>query len=87
MGVKFYGVRWYAAWALGKISDPRAVEALVEALKDKGKLVRRYASEALGKIGDSRAVEALVEALEDEDKDVRRYASEALVKIEAKQNQ
>ncbi|MEO0160809.1 MAG: HEAT repeat domain-containing protein [candidate division WOR-3 bacterium] len=44
-------VRRYAAEALGKIGDNRAVEPLIAALKDEDSDVRRYAEEALKKIG------------------------------------
>jgi hypothetical protein len=42
-------VRQAAAKALGKIGDPRAVEPLIAALKDKD--VRKAAAEALGRLG------------------------------------
>ena len=43
-------VREYAAESLGEIGDPRAVEALKEALKDEDLDVRSAAKEALAKI-------------------------------------
>jgi HEAT repeat protein len=52
-----------AAKALGKIGNERAVEPLINALKNKEGNVRRESAEALGKIGDTRAVEPLVKAL------------------------
>jgi HEAT repeat protein len=62
--------RLLAAWALedalGKIGDPQALPALLEALKDENGYVRRAAAEALGEIGDPQAVPALLEALKDE---------------------
>jgi HEAT repeat protein len=80
-------VREAAARALGKIGDTRAVEPLVEALKDDIH-VRWRAAEALLEIGKTSAsVEPLVEALKDEDSyvfndwHVREAAAEALVKI------
>jgi len=69
------GVRGRAAWALGKIEDSRAVEALIAALKDEDDGVRESAAWALGDIGDSRAVKALIAALKDEDDGVRRSAA------------
>lgn len=71
------GVRFWAAWALGKIKDPQAVEPLAHALGDTDKLVRRMAVKALGEIGPS-AFESLIRALRDQDKWVRRRAVEAL---------
>lgn len=74
-------VRKNAAQALGRIGDPRAVEALEEALKDEDGDIRGHATSALGSIGDPRAVEALKEALKDEDEYVRRGAAWALGNI------
>ena len=55
------GVRVSAARALGEIGDKRAVEPLIETLKNE--YFSEYAAEALGKIGDARAVEPLIMAL------------------------
>ncbi len=75
-------VRWEAAMALGKIGDERAVEPLIQALReDKDVPVRALASGALGMIRDKRAVEPLIQALINEDMDVRKLAAEALGKI------
>lgn len=41
-------VRWEAAWALGEIDDPLAVEPLVDALGDENVDVRERAAWALG---------------------------------------
>jgi HEAT repeat protein len=65
--------------ALGEIKDPRAVEPLIAALKDKG--VCAAAAYALGEIKDPRAVEPLIAALKDESFSVRRAAAEALVSL------
>lgn len=77
-------VRGVAAETLGEIGDARAVEPLIEAVKDKDEYVRWAAIETLGEIGDARAVESLIEALKDKDEDVRRVAREALSKIRNK---
>jgi hypothetical protein len=66
---------------LGKLSDARAVEPLIEALGDGDKVVRRAVADALGKLGDARAVEPLVNALEHRDKEVRRTAARALATL------
>ena len=70
-----------AAEALGEIGDTRAVEPLIQALKDKDYDVRRHAAEALGEIGDTRAVGPLLQALKDKDDAVRRYGAEALGEV------
>jgi HEAT repeat protein len=75
-------VRIRVAEALGEIGDARAVDSLIESLKDR--VIRRRVAEALGKIGDARAVEALIEALKDWDEDVRKNSIGALVKIAKK---
>ena len=68
-----------AAKALGEIKDPRAVEALIDALKiEYGKeVLRNEAIEALVKIGPP-AVEPLISLLGDEREDVRIHAVKAL---------
>jgi HEAT repeat protein len=55
--------RWELVWALGEIKDPRAIEPLIEALKDPDVEVRREAAWALWFIGDERAEAPLKEAL------------------------
>jgi HEAT repeat protein len=74
-------VREAAAWALRRIGDKRAVEPLIQALRDEDHDVRRAAAEALGTIGDPRAVEPLIRALRDENWEVRKAAVEALDKL------
>jgi len=64
--------------ALADIGDERAVEPLIEALKDDKWYVRRCSVRALGIIGDERAVEPLIEALKDDDESVRESVSIAL---------
>ncbi len=48
---------------LGEIGDPRAVDALIGALRDPNEFTRIAAARALGEIGDPRAVEVLIHAL------------------------
>ena len=71
-------VRKNAAKMLGETRDPRAVEALIGALRDANDDVREEAAVALGAIGDRRAVPALVAALNDGDGSVRTRAVNSL---------
>ena len=45
-----------------KLNDVRAVEPLIEALKDDNKYVREAAASALGRLNDARGVKPLLEA-------------------------
>ncbi|MBS7270706.1 MAG: HEAT repeat domain-containing protein [Candidatus Freyarchaeota archaeon] len=69
-----------AAQALGMIGDPRAVEPLIQTLKDEPGL-RKEVVQALGMIGDPRAVEPLIQTLKDENREVREAAAIALARI------
>ncbi|GBO53266.1 hypothetical protein APA_1173 [Pseudanabaena sp. lw0831] len=66
---------------MSKVSSEKAVEPLIEALKDPDYDVqsKAKAAEALGKIGSDKAVQPLIEAFQDPN--LRRQASEALIKI------
>jgi len=78
------GARREAAKALGEIGGTRAVEPLIEALKDKEVTVRAIAARSLGEIGDERAVEPLAESLKSRKLQfafARKAATEALAKI------
>lgn len=78
-------VRLTSAQALGSLEDPRAVEALVAALRsDSDAGVRKMAAWALGEIEDARAVSGLSEALRsDSAVEVREMAAWALGEIES----
>ncbi|HMA36537.1 MAG TPA: HEAT repeat domain-containing protein [Chloroflexia bacterium] len=67
-----------AAFALGQIGDPRAVEPLIAALRDEDTVVRTEAAAALGALGDRRAVEPLIRALYDTQWEVRSNAALSL---------
>lgn len=67
-----------AAEVLGDIGDKRAVEPLIDALRDADYTVQWSAAEALGKIGDKRAVEPLITTLKTGDEYLRKRAAEAL---------
>lgn len=81
------GLRFYAAWWLGRfrVNEPRAITLLIEALADEldktpegGYPLRRNAARALGKLGDISAVPALIKSLECSDYYVREAAAESL---------
>ncbi|MGD2179902.1 HEAT repeat domain-containing protein [Lusitaniella coriacea] len=52
---------------LAELDDPRAIDPLVAALRDRASYVRAAAIEALGKLGDTRAIEPLIRCLRDRD--------------------
>ncbi|MBE9041157.1 HEAT repeat domain-containing protein [Oscillatoriales cyanobacterium LEGE 11467] len=81
------GIRYYAAWWLGKfrVRTPVAIDALLGALVDEadrspdgGYPLRRNAAKALGKLGDERVVPALIQSLDCPDYYVRESAAQAL---------
>lgn len=81
------GLRFYAAWWLGRfrVNDPVAVEVLIQALHDTadrteagGYPLRRNAARALGKLGDRRAVSPLIDCLSCPDFYVREAAAQSL---------
>ncbi|NJL10957.1 MAG: HEAT repeat domain-containing protein [Calothrix sp. SM1_7_51] len=81
------GLRFYAAWWLGRfrIRQVNAVLGLIKALADEadrtpegGYPLRRNAARALGKIGDIQAVPELIKSLECSDFYVREAAAESL---------
>lgn len=81
------GLRFYAAWWLGRfrIGEAAAVTALIKALEDEadrtpegGYPLRRNAARALGKLGDRQAVSPLIECLDCSDFYVREAAVQSL---------
>ncbi len=80
-------VRKAAIEALGKLRSERAVEDLIELLRDPAWTIRRESARALGEIGDPRAVEPLLAAAKDSDYYVRQAASAALDQIWARAKQ
>ncbi|MEH2322275.1 MAG: HEAT repeat domain-containing protein [Nostoc sp.] len=81
------GLRFYAAWWLGRfrINEPAAVTALIKALEDEadrtpegGYPLRRNAARALGKLGDRQAVSPLIGCLDCSDFYVREAAAQSL---------
>jgi HEAT repeat protein len=71
-------VRAGMANLLGKLQASEAVDALVQALEDPGRLVRANAAEALGRTGDPHAVNPLIRVMDDPDRGVRNNAAAAL---------
>ncbi|MEH2073481.1 MAG: HEAT repeat domain-containing protein [Nostoc sp.] len=81
------GLRFYAAWWLGRfrISEPGAVTGLIKALEDEadrtpegGYPLRRNAARALGKLSDRQAVSPLITCLDCSDFYVREAAAQSL---------
>lgn len=71
-------VRLFAARALGRIRDPRAAKALLDARLDSDPPVRAKVLEALAAAGDPRAFSALLDALSDPETTVVAAAASAL---------
>lgn len=69
------------AYALGKLGDPRASDALVQVLKDDEGNVRSSVAWALANLQDVRAVEPLIQILKDEDDINRKITVNALMKV------
>jgi HEAT repeat protein len=74
-------LRKAAVESLGNIRDDRAVEPLINTLKDHEQDVRQAAAEALGKLGDTRAVEPLIDTLKEDNQGMHDAVVAALVKI------
>jgi len=74
-------IRGRVAEVLAKTKDPKAVPALLQAIRGEFYTVRSRAAMALGEIGDPQAVEPLLEALDDKELDVRIAAVKALGKF------
>ncbi len=81
------GLRYYAAWWLGRfrVATPAAIAALMDSLADDsdrttegGYPLRRNAARALGKLGDIQAVPALIDCLACDDFYVREAAAQSL---------
>lgn len=72
-----------AAYVLGLMKDPLAVEPLCLAMHNPDPLLRMIVVEALGKIGDPAAVDTLRRALGDVDASVAGAARKSLQKLEA----
>ncbi len=73
--------REQAARQLGNLGDPKAVEMLISALKDRGPSVRRIAAISLGQLKDERAVEPLIAAMKDRNPAMRKAIFTSLGQI------
>jgi phycocyanobilin lyase subunit alpha len=87
------GLRFYAAWWLGKfrVVDPVAIQLLIQALEDDADRtpegsypLRRNAARALGKLGDTSAVAGLITCLDCTDFYVREAAAQSLEMLQDK---
>lgn len=84
------GLRYYAAWWLGRfrVRESAAIDALIATLEDEtdrtpdgGYPLRRNSARALGKLGDRKAVPALIRCLDCSDFYVRDAAVESLGRL------
>ncbi|MFQ5569504.1 MAG: HEAT repeat domain-containing protein [Rhodothermales bacterium] len=78
---KDWGIAEKAVKTLGKIDDPRAVEALIDTLEHPRNTARSTVIKVLGKSGDSRAVEPLIDVLSSDVTEERKAAIRALGKL------
>jgi HEAT repeats len=62
-------------------TQPKSIEFIIGALRDKNPKVRRMAAEALHHSNDARVVEPLLSALQDDDHEVRINAATALSRL------
>lgn len=90
-GSDSFKVRLAAASSLSKIDDPRATDAMIDALGDSESSIRSVAADSLGKkVGAdtdkavrNRAIKALEKAKKDKSQLVRKQAEKALAAIDA----
>ncbi len=74
-------VRRSAAYALGDYAEPKAVNPLLNLLRDENPSTREAAIKALAMAGDKRAVEAITPFLKDQQGSLRDAAAAALKKL------
>ncbi|MFP4612352.1 MAG: HEAT repeat domain-containing protein [Spirochaetaceae bacterium] len=73
-------LRGYAADALGRIGDPRALEVLESMVGDEEAIVRAYAVSALGRFDDEDVAPVLSAALRDSVAQVREFALQGVAR-------
>jgi len=73
--------RTTGVWALARMDEPGAMQALLGALSHEDLRVRTFAAMALGDTGDASAVQPLVDLLHDPHEGVRRAACTTLGRI------
>lgn len=69
------GFRGQIALVLGMIGDKRALDALLEAMRQDNADIRWGAARAVARMGDKRSVAPLIEALKDKDMHIRYTAA------------
>lgn len=67
--------------ALGKISDPKAKDVLIQGLKSKEFFIRASAAEALGRLKDKEAIASLKNLVSDENYLVQIITTRALIEL------
>ncbi len=72
--------RMYAADALGKIRDPRALPVLRAMFAENDALIRLYAASALSQFGLDEVFPSLLQGLRDENPKVRQQSAKALAR-------
>lgn len=75
-------VREAAAWSLGELENPRAIDGLTQAANDPTTAVRLAAVWALQEMEDERAAPALLRALEDASADIRLMGALGLSELD-----
>jgi len=76
-------MRFFAAYALSAIPDPRSIEPLATALEgDVNDWVRKYAATGLGKIGTDEAIDALIANLGKQREDVERWLIDVVTALQ-----
>src|SRR5690606_35486781 len=75
-----------AAWALGRIGDPRAYEPLKEALNAEYRSIQAHSARALGALGNPEIIPVLLDRLEREtDKGLQMAYASALGNLRARE--
>ena len=77
-------LRMSSVWVLGKVDDPRALDALISSLKHKDLGVRIAAAEELGNKKHPKAVGPLIAGLKENEETVREAFVKALQDITGK---